>query len=161
MALVLASIRHPAVLVLAAGIVLAGCATGPIDRGPPPGADIARRAADVALAQLGEPYRYGGEGPAGFDCSGLVHYAYARAGHDVPRTARGQYEAVHPLYLEQLIPGDVIFFRTSGVLVSHVGIYIGNDRFVHALNAESPVRTSSLKRRYWRTRVIRAGSLTR
>ena len=156
-----ASFRQRAVLVLAAGLALAGCATGPVDRGPPPGAGIAREAADVALAQLGEPYRYGGEGPTGFDCSGLVYYAYARAGHDVPRTARGQYEAVHRLYLEQLVPGDLIFFRTSGVLVSHVGIYIGHDRFVHALNADSPVKISSLKRRYWRARVIRAGSLTR
>ena len=139
---------------------LAGCATSPAQRAAS-GPGVSERVAEIALELRGAPYRFGGEGPGGFDCSGLVHYAYDRAGMDVPRTARGQYEAVRRLYLEQLSPGDLVFFRTRGAFVSHVGIYVGDRRFVHALNPGEPVKLGSLDARYWEERLIRAGSLAR
>ncbi len=100
-------------------------------------------------------------GPDAFNCSGLVQYAYSRAGANVPRTTRAQYDAVHRRYLDQLEPGDLVFFRTSGIQVSHVGIYVGDDQFVHAPKSGSDVHISSLDLEYWRSRLIRAGSLTR
>ena len=140
-------------------LALVGCATAPAQRTS--GGEVPERVAEIAMELRGSPYRFGGDGPGGFDCSGLVHYAYDRAGARVPRTARGQYEAVRRLYLHQLRPGDLVFFRTTGALVSHVGIYVGDDRFVHALNHGQPVKVSRLDTRYWEQRLIRAGSLAR
>ncbi|MDZ7786600.1 MAG: C40 family peptidase [Halofilum sp. (in: g-proteobacteria)] len=154
--------RDPRVRLAALGLVallLAGCAGTRVAR--PPADPVAERVAEIAIGLRGTPYRFGGDGPGGFDCSGLVHYAYEQAGARVPRTARGQYEAVRRLYVEQLVPGDVVFFRTGGALVSHVGIYVGRERFVHALNAGEPVRVSRLDSSYWQSRLIRAGSLAR
>ncbi len=144
--------------------LLAGCATtAPHGAGgdADAGGGQASRVAELARELKGTPYRFGGEGPNGFDCSGLVHYVYEQAGIDVPRTARGQYEAVHPLYPYQLRPGDLVFFRTQGVFVSHVGIYVGDGRFVHALKPGQPVKTAELDTNYWQERLVRAGSLTR
>lgn len=143
--------------VITAALSLAACATAPPARGP--ASPVAEEVARIALDLRGTPYRFGGAGPGGFDCSGLVHYAYRRAGADVPRTARGQYEAVRPVYVQQLAPGDLVFFRTRGALVSHVGIYVGDHRFVHALKPGQPVRVSRLDSRYWQQRLVRAGSL--
>lgn len=143
-----------------AGALLAACATDPsARRAASPESALTDRVAEVALSLEGSPYRFGGDGPGGFDCSGLVQYAYGQAGLRVPRTARSQYEAARPLYVHQLAPGDLVFFRTRGAFVSHVGIYVGDDRFVHALNADAPVKVSRLDSRYWRQRLVRAGSL--
>ncbi len=149
-------------LCLAAIALLAGCASGPrpaIESN----ADGAthQRAAQIALSMQGTPYRYGANGPDAFDCSGLVQYAYGRAGAQVPRTTDAQYDAVNRRYLHQLEPGDLVFFRIGGIGVSHVGIYIGDDEFVHAPKTGSNVHVSSLDHEYWRSRVVRAGSLTR
>ncbi len=156
--------RHPARtgLLLAVLLLLAGCATAP--RQTVDSADEGathRRAADIALSLRGSPYRYGANGPDAFDCSGLVQYAYGQAGATVPRTTRAQYDAVNRRYLDQLEPGDLVFFRTGGIKVSHVGIYVGDDEFVHAPKSGSNVHVSSLDLEYWRSRLIRAGSLTR
>jgi len=79
---------------------------------------------------LGAPYRYGGTGEGGFDCSGLVLRVYAGLGVRLPRTARGQYAALPPA--RGLRPGDLVFFSFSGKRIDHVGIYLGRGRFVHA-----------------------------
>lgn len=143
-------------------LLLAGCAADPGTRQARPGSATTERVVEVALDMRGQPYRWGGEGPGGFDCSGLVHYAYARAGIRVPRTTDGQYEAIRRMYLHQLAPGDLVFFRTtSSVSATHVGIFIGGSRFVHALNESKPVHISRLDNHYWRQRVIAAGSLVR
>lgn len=120
---------------------------------------IAAKAAEIALSMQGQPYRYGGASPTGFDCSGLVQYAYRQAGASIPRTTTQQYRRVRQRHLHQLEPGDVIFFRTKSAKASHVGIYVGNDRFVHALNADHPVRVDRIDQGYWNQQVIRAGSL--
>ena len=148
-------------VVAAAVLILGGCASGR----PAPDATTSRadasgeRIAEVALSLRGSPYRYGGDGPDAFDCSGLVQYSYRQAGFDVPRTTDAQYDAVDRVYLSQLQPGDVLFFRIDGMGVQHVGVYVGDQRFVHAPKTGTPVHMSSLAQRYWRRRVIRAGSL--
>lgn len=149
-------------ILLATILLLAGCASAP--RPAVESADDGathRRAADIALSLRGSPYRYGANGPDAFDCSGLVQYVYGRAGAKVPRTTRAQYDAVSRRYLDQLEPGDLVFFRTAGIQVSHVGIYVGDDEFVHAPKSGSNVHVSSLDQEYWRSRIVRAGSLTR
>lgn len=107
----------------------------------------------------GRPYRYGGASPSGFDCSGLVQYAYRQAGIRVPRTTREQYHAVRPRYVEQLSPGDLIFFSLKSARASHVGIYVGDGEFIHALNPDSPVRIDNVDDAYWSRHIVRAGSL--
>lgn len=146
----------------AALLLLAGCAVDPGARQARPSNATTERVVEVALDMRGQPYRWGGESPRGFDCSGLVYYAYARAGLEVPRTTELQYEAIRRMYLHQLAPGDLVFFRTqNAVRPTHVGIFIGGGRFVHALNQSKPVHISRLDNRYWRQRVIAAGSLVR
>jgi cell wall-associated NlpC family hydrolase len=149
-------------LLLAAILLLAGCATGPRPAVESTGDDAThRRAAEIALSLRGSPYRYGANGPNAFDCSGLVHYAYGRAGARVPRTTDAQYDAVDRRWLSQLEPGDLVFFRIGGIGVSHVGIFVGDDEFVHAPKTGSAVHVSSLDEEYWRSRLVRAGSLVR
>jgi len=86
----------------------------------------------IAEGFLGVPYRYGGSDPSGFDCSGLVQFAYKNAGISVPRTAADQYKAAQSIARSELKPGDVIFFRQHWRKISHVGIYAGHGRFIHA-----------------------------
>lgn len=83
-----------------------------------------------ARSLLGTPYRLGGTDPAaGFDCSGLVHFVYAEAGIQLPRTAESQQGAVMRIGRESLAPGDLVFFRLPQ---PHVGIYAGGGEFIHA-----------------------------
>lgn len=98
----------------------------------------------IAESQIGAPYRYGGAGPDAFDCSGLVAYVHGRVGLAVPRTAAQQFAAARPVERGDLQPGDLVFFRLDGREVSHVGIYAGGDRFVHAPQRGGQVRIASL-----------------
>lgn len=98
------------------------------------------RAVAAARAMLGTPYRYGGQDASGFDCSGLVRYAYARAGLDVPRVTTEQYAAYPRVAHSQLRPGDLVFFDGLG----HDGIYAGDGRFIHAPSAGDVVKVSRL-----------------
>jgi cell wall-associated NlpC family hydrolase len=108
---------------------------------------------------LGVPYRYGGTSPGGFDCSGLVQFSYRQAGIQLPRTARQQYESAFPVALGMAQPGDLLFFRLNARVVSHVGIYLGDGRFIHATSEGKNVRVSSLDNSYWHRRLVRAGSV--
>lgn len=116
------------------------------------------RLVEAAMAMRGKPYRYGGASPRGFDCSGLVQYSYGRFGFDVPRNSYRQYKASSPIYKRNLKPGDLVFFRTSGMFVSHVGIYIGNGEFVHAPGEGKRVSVDSLDSRYWHRRFVGGGT---
>lgn len=120
-----------------------------------PGADIARE----ARAQIGVPYRWGGNEPArGFDCSGLVAYVHAREGIAVPRTAAAQFAAADKVGERELRIGDLVFFRLgSRREVSHVGIYTGQRRFVHAPQTGRDVAEASLDDPYYRERFAGAG----
>jgi cell wall-associated NlpC family hydrolase len=112
----------------------------------------------TALQMVGVPYRYGGEAPDGFDCSGLVQYAYRHAGLSVPRTSREQLKASRPVALDEAHPGDLLFFRSRDY--SHVGIYVGEGRFVHAPATNRTVSIGSLAESYYRSHFVRAGRLT-
>ena len=111
-----------------------------------------------ALSTLGKPYRFGEEGPSRFDCSGLVLYSYGQTGVSVPRTAREQLRASREIAVQDLKPGDLVFFRIrGGKITDHVGIYVGERSFIHAPSAGSTVRKANLDDRYWRKRFVRAG----
>ena len=115
-----------------------------------------------ALAQVGAPYRYGGADPArGFDCSGLVSYAHSRAGFSVPRTAAAQFAAARKVDPGALRAGDLVFFRLvpGSRDVTHVGIYTGQRRFVHAPQTGRNVGEASLDDPYYRERFAGAGRL--
>jgi murein DD-endopeptidase len=99
--------------------------------GAPSDSFVLERVALTARTMVGVPYHYGGNDPRGFDCSGLVLYVYREAGVLVPRTSREQLRASHTINVEQALPGDLVFVRTSK-RAWHVGIYLGDQRFIHA-----------------------------
>ncbi|MGK2309410.1 NlpC/P60 family protein [Cutibacterium sp. V947] len=103
----------------------------------------AQAALGFALAQVGKPYVWGGTGPNGFDCSGLMMAAWARAGLSIPRTAAEQFRVGTPVPMSDLQPGDLVFFYPG---ISHVGMYIGGGRFVHASNPRTGIKISNLSR---------------
>lgn len=111
-----------------------------------PAGPQATRAVQVALAQVGTPYLWGGETPGvGFDCSGLVQHAYATAGLQLPRTAQTQYDAgPHLPASEPLQPGDLVFFGSSATRVTHVGISLGQGRMVDAPRTGALVRVEPI-----------------
>lgn len=153
----------PLLAILAVLALLSGCASRP--HAPPatelPAArsplDARTTVVSVAHDMLGVPYRPGGSTPRGFDCSGLVSYSHGHAGIPVPRTAREQYARAKPVGRRDLLPGDLVFFNTEGRWVSHVGIYVGDGRFVHAPSSGKQVALESLDNPYWRRRIIGAG----
>ncbi len=116
------------------------------------------QAATIALEQVGVPYRYGGASPTGFDCSGLVQYAYSRAGLSVPRTTGQLWSAAKPVAQHELTAGDLLFFSIEGKM-SHVGMYLGERRFVHAPQSGRSVSVASLDAPFYRSALIRAGRL--
>ncbi|HVG03732.1 MAG TPA: C40 family peptidase [Burkholderiaceae bacterium] len=106
-----------------------------------------------ALTLVDTPYRYGGSTPEGFDCSGLVRYVYqAVAGHQLPRRSEDMGKLGESVSRSQLEPGDLVFFNTLARAYSHVAIYIGEGRFLHAPARGGRVRIEGLDDRYWRTR---------
>ncbi|MFD0279200.1 C40 family peptidase [Kitasatospora sp. NPDC127111] len=108
--------------------------------------DGVEAAIGYALAQLGKPYVWGGDGPSGYDCSGLVQQAYLRAGIDLPRVADDQYAATTPIGAGQLRRGDLLFWSDSGRAsgIHHVGIYLGGGKFVEAPRPGKTVRVSTV-----------------
>ena len=119
---------------------------------------------DVALFAMGlldTRYRWGGRGPAtGFDCSGLVSHVFEQAiGLKVQGSSAELGQKVRPVATEALQPGDLVFFNTLGPRYSHVGVYVGEGRFVHASNPRTGVRIDRLSNRYYAQRFEGAGSL--
>ncbi len=117
---------------------------------------LGERAAAVALEQVGVPYRYGGASPSGFDCSGLVHYSYSHAGKALPRTTAGLWAELAPVETGGMRAGDLLFFSIEGKM-SHVGMYLGGGRFVHAPSSGRAVSIESLDSDFYRHALIRAG----
>lgn len=113
-------------------------------------------AAVVAVRQVGVPYRYGGNSTGGFDCSGLVQYAYAAAGKQLPRTTGDLWQQMQPVADRELAVGDLLFFRIEGK-VSHVGLYLGSRRFVHAPATGREVTVADLDSDFYRRAFIRGG----
>jgi cell wall-associated NlpC family hydrolase len=108
----------------------------------------------IALMTLGVDYRSGGRSTAtGFDCSGLVAHVYEEAyGVRLPRTVSAQSETGIAVSAQNLEPGDLVFYDTLGRPYSHVGIYLGDGKFVHAPKTGSTVRVESLRSTYWTKR---------
>jgi cell wall-associated NlpC family hydrolase len=94
----------------------------------------------VAFDQLGKPYLYGSSGPSAFDCSGLILYSYQQAGIFLPHNAAKQQEVCAPIDFEDLLPGDLIF----SINAQHVGMYIGNDKYIHSPETGEVVRIDTL-----------------
>ena len=117
------------------------------------------RALSIAADMIGTPYRYGGTSPRGFDCSGLVYYAYSKAGTQAPRTTTEQYRKTKRVPVSRLQPGDLVFFTLSQGNISHVGIYAGDGRFIHAPSSGKLVAYASLHDPFWRVRLAGAGRL--
>lgn len=117
---------------------------------------LGQRAARVAIGQVGTPYRYGGSTPQGFDCSGLVHFAYAAAGKRIPRTTSRLWTTVAPVPREDMRSGDLVFFRIDGKM-SHVGMYLGDGHFVHAPSSGRTVSIESLDTPFYQHAFLRAG----
>lgn len=113
----------------------------------------------IAKSLLGSPYKYGGASPKGFDCSGLVFYTHKKLGIHTPRTSLQQYRHSKAIKRDQLTPGDLVFFKLNKSSVSHVGIFIGNDQFIHAPKRGKQVSVNTLNDVFWKPRFVSAGRL--
>jgi cell wall-associated NlpC family hydrolase len=108
----------------------------------------AAAAVRTALGQVGKPYRWGATGPATFDCSGLVRFAYAHAGLSLPRTSRQQWSAGRHVQVADLRPGDLVFFAHDPdrpATIHHVGMYVGQGLMVHAPHTGALVRVDAVR----------------
>ena len=114
------------------------------------------RVAVEAKSLVGSPYRYGGRGPKVFDCSGLTSYVYARHGYKLPRRAKDQMTSGHWVPKKRLKPGDLVFFKVSWYKSYHVGIFLGNGRFVHAPRTGKRVEVQRLDNEYYKKRYYTA-----
>jgi cell wall-associated NlpC family hydrolase len=155
------SARPPAILALALLLAFAGCAKQllspepPVTAGPPDQpASRNATAARLATRYLGAPYVWAGASPSGFDCSGLVMYAFSQVGVAVPHNAAQQFRLGTPVERDRLIPGDVVFFNQ----LRHNGIYLGDGRFVHSTKPGG-VKIARLDDEWFRTRWVGARRL--
>ena len=122
------------------------------------------RALVVATADqlVGSRYRYGGSSPkSGFDCSGFIHWVYSQQGIDLPRTARGLSKAGTrvPARRAELLPGDLLLFAGHGTRITHVAIYVGDGRIIHASSGQRAVRYDDLdsaRGRWFREHIVSA-----
>jgi len=168
--------RHlPAILAVAIGLAaLAGCSSAPV--APRPGTNATagsgtyfalaaeEQAGEMVLFALGlldTGYRFGGRNPeAGLDCSGMVAYIVEHiSGQRLPHNAAQIAEHTRPIALHALRPGDLIFFNTLQRRHSHMGIYIGDGRFIHAPSSRGAVRVERLDNRYFAQRIDGARTL--
>lgn len=134
--------------------------------GPAPEADtgnqssavrLAAGVVDLAMESIGTPYEWGGTDANGFDCSGLIQFAYGRFGIQLPRTSSRQLGAGTPVVpiADLLRPGDILGFSgTRGGRANHVGLYVGQGRFIHS--SSSGVRVSTLRTPYWQDLIVAA-----
>lgn len=122
-----------------------------------PNASIAAKVISSAENKLGSTYVYGDTGKAGFDCSGLVYSIYNdELGISIPRSSRTQSTFGKQVAKSDLQEGDLVFFNTTGSGVSHVGIYVGDGKFIHASSGQGKVMTSSLSEGYYQDRYVNA-----
>lgn len=118
----------------------------------PRGADVADRAATLALRMVGTPYRWGGESPGGFDCSGLVRWAYGQVGVDLPHNTHALYGLGSDVSRTELQTGDLLFFSGLG----HMGVYLGGGKMVHSPHSGKSVEMVDLARTNYGARLVGA-----
>jgi len=113
---------------------------------------------DFAMTLRDIRYRRGGRSPhSGFDCSGFVHYVFAQVlGVDLPENSAAQFADSRKIARDELQAGDLVFFHTRGKRVSHVGIYVGEGRFIHSPTTGERVRVDHLSGHYWARRFVGA-----
>lgn len=157
------AVLRSAVAMCVIAAALGGCGHDQVRRLPERGAEIktapgtpktahrsaGEQAAVVAVRQIGVPYLYGGSTTRGFDCSGLVQYAWSKAGARIPRTTAEQWRQLAPVRGGDLRVGDLLFFRIDG-RISHVGLYLGDQRFVHAPSSGREVSVADLGTEFYR-----------
>lgn len=150
--------------IVAMALLAAGCAGTPVaapepSEPVPATIDVRDQIAMLALSMIGVPYRYGGADPGeGFDCSGLVYYSYSSNGQVVPRTSQEQYDVVRKIPLAEALAGDLVFFADQEQL-SHVGIYLGDGRFVHAPSSGGTVSVANIDSPYYQRHLVAVGRL--
>jgi murein DD-endopeptidase len=132
-----------------------GCATTPVKHVSGYTQAKADKATRVAVSMVGRPYKYKGDSPSGFDCSGLVRYSYLAAGMEVPHGTRALRDSTRSIG-RNMQKGDLLFFNESGEKYSHVGIYLGDNTFVHAPSSGKAVRKDSLQDPYWKKHFLDA-----
>ena len=131
----------------------------PVRINPVMQADGGRELIMQSMDLVGTPYRWGGTTDAGFDCSGMIQYLYKNAlGVNLPRTSRDMAAASKGISKSHLKAGDLVFFNTSGRGISHVGLYIGNDQFIHAPSSGKTIQTEKLSKPYYASRFVKAGT---
>lgn len=138
-------------------MILTGCSSSQITHSPGNTQDTGKQLVTLSRQLIGAPYRYGGESPRGFDCSGLVRYVYRQVGITVPHSSRLLYQKSRKVHLGNLHSGDLLFFNISESKISHVGIYAENGRFIHAPSSGKKVSIASLGNPYWKNKLIAAG----
>lgn len=118
--------------------------------------NVGNKASDLvlnAMGFLGVPYRRGGSDDNGFDCSGFVRSMYEQTlGKALPRSAREQAEATEKIDKKDLQPGDLVFFNTMRQTFSHVGIYVGDNKFIHSPRPGKQVKVEDMRQSYWLSR---------
>ncbi len=148
-------VRHVALFVVMAGVVLGSVVLDPSTAMARPAPSMAPVRAHAALpfnvryigvmqaagSMLGHPYRWGGASPGGFDCSGLVRWSFATSGRNLPHSSRSQRAVTTPIRSDQAAAGDLVFF---GSPVHHVGIYMGGGYMIHAPNSGGVVEIKSI-----------------
>ena len=143
-------------LLLALLSLLSGCASAPEIKAHTP--THLSPTINLALSLQGTPYRYGKASPEeGFDCSSFVKYVYQKQGVNLPRTVKEMASYLPKIPKDDIISGDLVFFNTDEKSLSHVGIYINNDKFIHAPSQKTgKVLVSSLNNQYWHKHYIAA-----
>jgi cell wall-associated NlpC family hydrolase len=124
---------------------------------PPVATQPGQAVADLALQYEGAPYVWGGTSPQGFDCTGFVQWVYGQFDVALPRTEAGQLGSGVPVSQDALQPGDVVVFaNTYRAGLSHTGIYVGDGRFIHAVDERHGVMVSDIGDSYWTPRLVGA-----
>jgi len=142
--------------ILFGALIFASCMHAPVQQVTGYNPSIGKKAANTATSMIGRPYKYKGDSPAGFDCSGLVRYCYLTAGLDVPHGTKDLQSVTRPVGMQYLQKGDLLFFDLSGEKYSHVGLYIGDQCFVHAPSTGKTVRKNCLREPFWKKHFLEA-----
>jgi cell wall-associated NlpC family hydrolase len=140
-------------LSLSIALLLAACSSAPTRQYAVSGEQM-NDLVMYAVSLADTPYRYGGNtANSGFDCSGFVGHVYRHSlGISMPRSSREISRVGKPVSLGELAPGDLVFYNTQHASFSHVGIYIGDGKFVHSPRSDESVRTEQMQMRYWLAR---------